>query len=125
MIGFDVFLERMLDELGRLELDKAMLFFLFYSKADELNNQNIACGILTAVRVIRYLAVPKVSTIEGNMIGISARDRNNNKVRKTGLLRYIHSPCKQTEPCKFWHDLVPRVFSFNRGKINMLFSLRK
>ncbi|CAB3997684.1 Hypothetical predicted protein [Paramuricea clavata] len=35
------------------------------SKVDELNNQNVACGILTAVRVIRYLTVPTASSLEG------------------------------------------------------------
>ena len=28
----------------------------------------MACGILTAVRVIRYLTVPKTSTLEGNLL---------------------------------------------------------
>ncbi|XP_028392294.1 protein virilizer homolog isoform X2 [Dendronephthya gigantea] len=33
------------------------------SKADELRNENVACGVLTAVRVIRYLTVPKTSIL--------------------------------------------------------------
>ena len=43
---------------------KIALFY--FSKVDELNNQNVACGILTAVRVIRYLTVPTASSLEGN-----------------------------------------------------------
>ncbi|XP_046843744.1 protein virilizer homolog [Xenia sp. Carnegie-2017] len=36
------------------------------SKVDELSQPNVACGILTAIRVIRYLTVPKrTSSVEG------------------------------------------------------------
>ena len=69
------------------------IFRVVFSKADELSNQNVACGILTAVRVIRYLTVPRASTLEGklaffcNYKGYSrATDLSQQKSQRRGLL---------------------------------------